>query len=93
VICDAMKAYNKLKPGEQPAKPVTDDILNVPEPNPLPAIGAKVKVTGSYSVTKTVGSDMVSEPLGGVMAFQKMDTVEPAPEPAAFSVKKADCGS
>jgi hypothetical protein len=93
VICDAMKAYNKLKPGEQPAKPVTDDILNIAEPNPLPSIGAKVKITGSYSITKTVVSDMVSEPLGGVMALQKMETVEPAPQPAAFSVKKADCGS
>jgi hypothetical protein len=93
VICDAMKAYNKLKPGEQPAKPVNDDILNVAEPNPLPSIGAKVKITGSYSITKTVVSDMVSEPIGGVMALQKMETVEPAPQPAAFSVKRADCGS
>ncbi len=93
VICDAMKAYNKLKPGEQPTKPVNDDILNVAEPNPLPAIGAKVKITGAYNVTKTVVSDMVSEPLGGVMAMQKMETIEPAPAPAAFSVKKADCGS
>ena len=82
----------RLKPGEQPAKPVNDDILNVPLPNPLPSIGAKVKVTGAYSVTKTVVSDMVSEPLGGVMAMKKLETVEPAPTPAAFSVKKADCG-
>ena len=93
VICDAMKAYNKLKPGEEPKKPVNDDILNVALPNPLPSIGAKVKITGAYNVTKTVVSDMVSEPLGGVMAMQKIETVEPAPAPAAFSVKKTDCGS
>ena len=93
VICDAMKAYNKLKAGEQPTKPVNDDILNVAEPYPLPSIGAKVKITGAYNVSKTVVSDMVSEPLGGVMAMQKMETIEPAPTPAAFSVKKADCGS
>jgi hypothetical protein len=93
VICDAMKAYNKLKPGEQPKEAVKDDILNVDEPNPLPSVGAKVKITGAYNVSKTVVSDMVSEPLGGVMAMQKMDTVEPAPSPAAFSVKKSDCGS
>ena len=93
VICDAMKAYNKLKPGEQPTKPVNDDILNVALPNPLPSIGAKVKITGAYNVSKTVVSDMVSEPLGGVMAMQKLETVEPAPTPAAFSVKKPDCGS
>ena len=88
-----MKAYNKLKPGEQPKEPVKDDILNVDLPNPLPSIGAKVKITGAYNVAKTVVSDMVSEPLGGVMALQKMETVEPAPSPAAFPVKKADCGS
>ncbi|HEY1694443.1 MAG TPA: hypothetical protein VGG39_19875 [Polyangiaceae bacterium] len=93
VICDAMKAYNKLKPGEQPKEAVKDDILNVDEPNPLPSVGAKVKITGAYNVAKTVVSDMVSEPLGGVMAMTKMETVEPAPAPAAFSVKKADCGS
>ncbi len=92
VICDAMKAYNKLKPGEQPKEPVNDDILNVQLPNPLPAVGAKVKITGAYNVAKTVVSDMVSEPSGGVMALQKMETVEAAPEPAAFSVKNPDCG-
>jgi hypothetical protein len=92
VVCDAMKAYNKLKPGESPKEPVRDDILNVELPNPLPSIGAKVKITGAYNVSKTVVSDMVSEPIGGVIALQKMETVEPAPQPVAFSVKKADCG-
>jgi hypothetical protein len=93
VICDAMKAYNKLKPGEQPKEPVNDDILNVPLPNPLPSIGAKVKVTGAYNVAKTVVSDMVSEPAGGVIAMQKLDTLEPAPAPAAFATKNPDCGN
>jgi hypothetical protein len=93
VICDAMKAYNKLKPGEQPKEPVNDDILNVPLPNPLPSIGAHVKITGAYNVAKTVVSDMVSEPIGGVMAMQKLETVEPAPQVATFAVKNPDCGS
>jgi hypothetical protein len=92
VICDAMKAYNKLKPGEQPKEPVNDDILNVALPNPLPSVGAKVKVTGAYNVAKTVVSDMVSEPSGGVIAMQKLESVEPAPSPAAFTVKSPDCG-
>ena len=92
IICDAMKAYNKLKPGEQPKEPVQDDILSVALPNPLPSVGAKVKLTGSYGVFKQVTSDMVSEPLGGVMALKTMETVEPAPTPAAFTIKKPDCG-
>ena len=44
-------------------------------PFPLPAVGAKVKITGAYNVAKTVVSDMVSEPTGGVMALQKVDTL------------------
>lgn len=93
VICDAMKAYNKLKPGEQPKEPVSDQTLNVALPNPLPSVGAKVKVTGAYNVAKTVVSDMVSEPGGGVIAMAKMDTLEPAPALAAFATKSPDCGN
>jgi hypothetical protein len=85
VIFDAMTAYQKLKPGDQPKEPINDDILNVPVPFPLPAVGMKVKVTGAYNVAKTVVSDMVSEPSGGVMALSKMDVLEPSPEPAKFS--------
>jgi hypothetical protein len=28
---------------------------------------------------------MVSEPIGGVLAMQKVETLEPAPEPAKFA--------
>jgi hypothetical protein len=87
VIYDAMKSYAKVKPGDKPTdkQVVTDDMLNVPVPFPLPSVGAKVKVTGSYNVAKIVVSDMVSEPSGGVMTLQTMDTLEPAPEPAKFA--------
>jgi hypothetical protein len=85
VIYDAMKAYQRLRPGEQPKEPVNDDILNVAVPFPLPAVGAKVKITGQYNVSKTVVSDMVSEPIGGVMALQKYEEVEAPPQPAAFA--------
>jgi hypothetical protein len=85
VIYDAVKAYKDVKAGDQPKKPVTDDMLNVELPFPLPAVGAKVKITGAYNVSKVVVSDMVSEPTGGVLALQKMETLEPAPEPAKFA--------
>jgi hypothetical protein len=87
VIYDAMKSYAKVKPGEQPKDKeiVNDDILNIAVPFPLPAVGAKVKITGAYNVAKTVVSDMVSEPQGGVMALQKMEQIEAAPAPAAFA--------
>lgn len=85
VVYDAMSAYQKLKPGDQPKEPITDDMLNVPVPFPLPAVGAKVKITGAYNFSKTVVSDMVSDPANGVLSLQKMDTLEPAPEPAHFA--------
>jgi hypothetical protein len=89
VIYDAMVMYKKVKPGEQPTEKqiVNDDILNVQVPFPLPAVGMKVKLTGSYNVFKTVVSDMVSEPAGGVIAPTKFEMLEPAPEPAAFAKK------
>jgi len=64
--------------------PVEDDILNVTVPFPLPAVGMKVRVTGPYAVSRMVASDMVSEPLGGVMSYQKLEVLEPGPAPAAF---------
>jgi len=85
VIFDAMTAYKKLKEGESPKDPIMDDMLNVQLPFPLPAVGMKVKITGAYNVSRTVVSDMVSEPGGGVMAMAKMEVLEPAPAPAAFA--------
>jgi hypothetical protein len=88
VIYDAMIAYRKVKPGEQPPDGgVSDDMLNVLVPFPLPSVGEKVRVTGAYNVAKVVVSDMVSEPAGGVIAYNKVEQVEAAPEPAAFAKK------
>jgi hypothetical protein len=87
VVYDAMVAYQKLKPGDQPKEPINDDILNVAVPFPLPAVGQKVKLTGTYNVFKTVVSDMVSEPSGGVIAPSKFEVLEPSPEPAHFAKK------
>ena len=85
VVYDAMVAYKKVKAGAPPTEPVTDVLLHVAVPFPLPAVGAKVKITGAYNVAKTVVSDMVSEPMGGVVVLQKMDVIEPSPEPAKFA--------
>jgi hypothetical protein len=88
VIYDAMTAYKKLKPGDGPPDGgVTDDMLNVTLPYPLPAVGQKLRVTGAYNVAKVVVSDMVSEPTGGVIAYSKVEQLEPAPELAAFAKK------
>jgi len=84
VVYDAMVAYQKLKDSEKPKDPIMDDMLNVQVPFPLPAVGEKVRVTGAYNIARTVVSDMVSEPTGGVIAMTAVDQLEPATEPAKF---------
>ena len=86
VVYDAIKKYNSVK--EPPKELVKDETLSVDVPFPLPAVGAKVKITGKYGVTWSGGSDLVSDPQTGVMAFQKLDYLEKAPELAEFKAKK-----
>ena len=65
---------------------MTDDMLNVPRAISRSRPSARrCGSTGAYNVAKTVVSDMVSEPVGGVMALQKLDMLQPAPEPAKFA--------
>jgi hypothetical protein len=86
VVYDAIDAYSKLKPGEKPDKPVSDPMLGIDVPFPLPAVGAKVKVTGKYSTSGMSGR--MSDPVYGIMDLDKMETVELAPAPAAFGTPK-----
>jgi hypothetical protein len=85
-VYDAMQKYKNLK--DPPKELVKDDIWGVDVPFPLPAVGAKVKVTGHYGYTFTKSSTgLVSDPQNGVMTYDKVDVLEPAQEPAAFAQK------
>ncbi len=87
-IYDAMEEYKKAKPGEKPKEMYKDQTLGADVPYPLPAVGAKVKITGSYGFAKSIGSGgTVADPVYGVLAYKSMETLEPAPEPAAFAKK------
>ncbi|MFO0677284.1 MAG: hypothetical protein U0169_12180 [Polyangiaceae bacterium] len=83
-VYDAMQKYKGLK--EAPKKLVMDELKGVEIPFPLPAVGAKVKVTGKYGYTYQ-GSGLVSDPNNGVLTYGKVEVLEPAPEPAAFAAK------
>lgn len=49
-------------------------------PNPIPNVGAKVKITGTYGVQFTKATSGVeSDPLNGVLSFSRMEYLE---EPA-----------
>jgi hypothetical protein len=95
-VFDAMKKYKDLKePPKHPATPdqagkpgmlVNDELWAVEIPYPLPAVGAKVKVTGRYGVIFGKSSaGLVTDPTSGVMTYGSMDTLEPPTAPAAFT--------
>lgn len=88
-VYEAMEKYKNLKEVKDPTKDLLkDDMWNVDVPFPLPAVGAKVKVTGTYGyVFSKSSTGLVSDPINGVLTYTKMEVVEPAPEKAAFKNK------
>lgn len=86
VVFDAMEKYKGLK--DPPKELIKDDQWQVDVPFPLPAVGAKVKITGKYGYSSSKASGLVTDPMYGVMTYGKMEYVEPSPEPAKFLNKK-----
>lgn len=86
VVYEAMEKYKLLKEVKDPEKDLyKDEVWSALVPYPLPAAGAKVKITGKYGFTfSKATTGLVSDPVNGVMTLTKMDTVEPGPEKAAF---------
>ena len=63
----------------------TDTFWQVKTPNPLPAVGAKVNVTGTYSTTfMQASAGAEADPYQGILSYQEMTVVEPAPELATL---------
>ncbi len=79
ILFDANALYAKGKP----AQPLLDEMIQVEVPYPLPAIGAKVKVTGTFSFAFTrLSTGMVTDPQNGILTYRRMEVLEPAPKPA-----------
>ena len=86
-VYDAMEKYRNVK--DQPKELFKDEIWQVEVPFPLPAKDAKVKVTGKYGFTFTKSSTgLVTDPINGVLTFEKYEVVEPAPQKVTFANKK-----
>ena len=65
-----------------PAGPYTDELWATEIPNPLPAVGAKVKVTGTYGFSFTKSSTGIStNPRYGILTVRSVVVLEPAPAP------------
>ncbi len=57
---------------------ITDTFLQIKLPNPLPAAGAKVKVTGAYGITAATSSrGSESNPRTGIFKMTKLEYIEP----------------
>ena len=76
-VYDAIKEFDK---GKEDAE-YSDTFWGVKIPNPLPAVGAKVSVSGTYSTTFTQSSTGAeADPFMGLLAMQEIKELEPAPE-------------
>ena len=80
-IYDAIKEIDKR--GEDAE--LSDGTWGNPIPNPLPAAGAKVKVTGVYSTNFNKSSGgTIADPIMGVLDLQEIEYLEPATELATL---------
>lgn len=69
-------------------QPWVDTNWAVRVPAPLPAVGAKVKVTGRYGMSFTKSSTGIStDPRNGIMTFGAIEVLEPAPQPVKLPIK------
>jgi hypothetical protein len=83
-VFDAMEKYKNLK--EPPKELNKDELWGVDIPFPLPAVGAKVKITGKYGVNFSKSSaGIAADPLQGIMTYTKIEVLEEAPEKATFA--------
>lgn len=84
-IFDAIDEFDKGKDNAE----YNDSNWGVKVPNPLPAVGSKVTVTGQYGVSfSKASSGAEADPFMGVMDFQEMTVQEPGPELATLPGKK-----
>lgn len=64
---------------------LTDELWAREIPSPLPAVSAKVKITGRYAMVFSLASSGIDvDPRNGIFALTRTETLEPAAAPAAF---------
>jgi hypothetical protein len=73
-----IEGIDKAAKGKEGDVKLKDEMWSTDIPNPLPNVGAKVKVTGTYGITysKSTGG-IESNPRYGVLTFEKIEYLEP----------------
>lgn len=76
-----IEGIDKAAKGKEGEVKLTDEFWGQELPNPLPNVGAKVKVTGTYgmSFSKATGGAAVN-PKYGIMTVETIEYLEPPPE-------------
>ena len=78
-----IEAIDKAAKGKESEVKLKDEFWASDLPNPLPNIGAKVKVTGTYGVTFTKATGgAAADPKHGILTVEKIEYLEPPPEKA-----------
>lgn len=79
-IYSAIVEYDKESdPEKRPAIKV-EDSYGKTIPNPIPAVGAKVKITGKYGKSYDMSTSTIADPRFGIMAARSIEVIEQAPE-------------
>jgi hypothetical protein len=85
---DAIEQFDKNKAKKEKDKEkdaFTDNFWGVKVPDPLPAKGAKITVKGDYATTFTKAtSGTVADPIMGLLTYNEIEVLEPAPEEATL---------
>ncbi|MFO0759882.1 MAG: hypothetical protein U0359_25580 [Byssovorax sp.] len=78
-----IESIDKAPKGKEDQVKVSDEFWGSELPNPIPNVGAKVKVTGTYGVTFTKATGgAAANPKYGIMTAEKIEFLEPPPEKA-----------
>jgi hypothetical protein len=78
-----IEAIDHAVKGKEGEAKLADEFWGAELPNPIPNVGAKVKVTGTYAITFTkASSGAAANPKYGIMTAEKIEYLEPPTEKA-----------
>jgi hypothetical protein len=78
-----IEAIDKAAKGKEGEVKLADEFWGGNVPNPLPNVGAKVKLTGTYAITFTKSTGgAAADPKHGILTVEKIEYLEPPPEKA-----------
>lgn len=88
-IFTLVEAIQRAPAGKSAAVRLDDEFWGTPLPNPVPSVGARVKVTGSYGITFTKATGgAAADAKHGILTADRIEMLEPAPQAAVLPGRK-----